>query len=642
MDTSARGRTVSRRSVLAAAGGLATGAAVGASAFATQAAADPASRNGYVDVQIVNITDLHGYLQPPAPTDGGVITGAGGVTLQVGGVGYLATHLKRLRRGRANSIFCSGGDNFSGWPYYVDSQNNEPTIEALNAMGLQFSSIGNHEMDKGPDFLIRHMEHGVAYPVVGVDDGFIDSAGARFHGADFRYYSGNFLYRDSGKTIVPPYNVEWVTAPNGRRFPIGFIHLTVFGAEGADPALGFNCSFQPTLTTVDEIATANRYAAELKRRNVNALVIVMHDGGYAGADYNSGTDPTGPCFDIARAVSPDIGAIITGHWHCRFNMMIPDPNGLPRPVVEAGYYGQVINEIELKLDPDTGEIVRELTVSTNHAVTQDVPVDGELQDIADYWTGQSDKLYATPLARQTADFTRTPNADGESTLGNLVADFMVWDTLQSRDGHADLALCPAHPIYGAAALRGDLPYARGSNPADEDGLILFGEAWTAYGYDSPVVSVTITGDILHQALEQQWQTQPDGSVRYGPLAVSRGVRYRYDVSKPVGQRVAPADVTIDGEPLALGRRYRVAANSYTIEGRDGFPALMTFSDPVRHTLDHEGFIRYVRQLRVLTPAPLGRARSVTAVPMPAGPAYLPEQLSGPAVTGPATAPGQRC
>lgn len=626
MDTPTQG-TISRRSLLAAAGGILAGTAVGAPAFATRAAADPASRNGYVDVQILNITDLHGYLQPPAPTDGGVITGAGGMKLRVGGVGYLATHLKRLREGQPNSIFCSAGDNFAGWPYYVDTQNNEPTIEALNVLGLRFSSLGNHEMDKGPDFLIDHMEHGVPYKMVGVDDSFIDSTGARFHGANFRYYSGNFLYKDSGKTIVPPYNVEWVIAPDGRHWPIGFIHLTVFGAEGADPASGFNCSYQPTLTTVDEIRTANHYAAELKRQGVNALVIVMHEGGYAGPDYNSGTNPTGPAFDVARAVSPDIGAIITGHWHCRFNMMVPDPNGLLRPVVEAGYYGQVINEIQLKLDPDTGGIVRELTVSTNHAVTWDVPVDKELQGIADYWTAQSDKLSATPLARQTGDFTRTPNADGESTLGNLVADFMVWDTWQSRDGQAELALVPAHPIHGAGSLRGDLPYAKGDNAADADGVIFFGEAWKAYGYDSPVVSVTITGDTLHRALEQQWQTQPDGTVTFGPLAVSESVRYRYDATRPVGQRVDPADVFVDGEPLNLTREYRVAANSYTLEGRDGFPALMSFTNPVRHTLDHEGFIRYLRERQVLTPAPLGRAQSVNPHPLAAAPAYQPSPPS---------------
>jgi 5'-nucleotidase len=141
---------VSRRAVLAAAGGFAAAAALGRPAYATAEAADPASGAGYVDVQLLNITDLHGYLQPPGPTDGGVITGANGLTLTVGGIGYLATHLKRLREGWHNSIFYSSGDNFSGWPYYVDSQNNEPTIEALNALGLQFSSLGNHELDKGP------------------------------------------------------------------------------------------------------------------------------------------------------------------------------------------------------------------------------------------------------------------------------------------------------------------------------------------------------------------------------------------------------------------------------------------------------------------------------------------------------------
>ncbi len=140
---------------------------------------------------------------------------------------------------------------------------------------------------------------------------------------------------------------------------------------------------------------------ELKRRGVKAIIVNIHDGGVAGNDYNSGTNPSGPVFAMAARISPDMAAIVTGHWHCRFNMMVHDPNGVPRPVVEAGYYGQLINEINLKLDRDTGEVIRELTVSTNHAVTRDVPVDKEVQDIADYWTAQGAKRYATPLAKQT-------------------------------------------------------------------------------------------------------------------------------------------------------------------------------------------------------------------------------------------------
>jgi len=81
MYGSAQGPRISRRQLLAAGAGVATTAALGSAAHATRAAADPASKNGYVDVQLLNITDLHGYLQPPAANDGGVITGAGGEKL---------------------------------------------------------------------------------------------------------------------------------------------------------------------------------------------------------------------------------------------------------------------------------------------------------------------------------------------------------------------------------------------------------------------------------------------------------------------------------------------------------------------------------------------------------------------------------
>ncbi|HEY3505057.1 MAG TPA: 5'-nucleotidase C-terminal domain-containing protein [Actinocatenispora sp.] len=576
-------------------------------------------------MQLLNITDLHGYLQPPAPNDGGLITGAGGVQLTVGGVGYLATHLKRLREGNGNSIFCSAGDNFSGWPYYVDSQNNEPTIEVLNTLGLRFSSVGNHELDKGADFLIDHMEHGAPYPIDQPYDSFVDSTGRRFHGADFRYYSGNVVHRENGRLIVPAYNVEYVDAGGGRTLPIGFVHVTV---EGCVEGPGFNCSYQPTMRTTDFVAAANRSAAELKRRGVHAIVIVMHEGGYAGPDFNSGVDPTGPAFELAAKADPDIAAIVTGHWHCRFNMMVPDPNGVPRPVVEAGYYGQLINEIHLKLDRDTGRVVRELTTSTNHAVTRDVPVDPEVQGIVDHWSGTSDKLYATPLARQTGDLTRVPNADGESTLGNLVADFIRWDTLQSRHGHAQFAFLPALPPKGISALRGDLPYARGANAADADGTILFGEAWTAYGFDSPIVTVSMTGDAFHRGLEQQWQTQADGSVRFFPLAVSDQVRYTYDPTAPVGQRVDPATLLVDGTPIDLSGTYRIATNAYTVLAYDGYPALTEYTDAVRHTLDHEGFVRYLRLRGTIDPPALGRATSTAPHARGAAPAYVPPPAAG--------------
>ncbi|HEY3502397.1 MAG TPA: bifunctional metallophosphatase/5'-nucleotidase [Actinocatenispora sp.] len=596
-------RRIRRRTFLTATGALATAAAVGDIAYATPAAAESADE--YVDVQLLNITDLHGYLQPTTPGQGSVITGAGGVQVTVGGVGYMATHLKRLREGRQNSIFFSSGDNFSGWPFEVDAHANEPTVEALNAMGLQFSTVGNHELDQSLSFLIEHMEHGQPYPVNGRDDNFVDSTGHRFRGADFRFYTANIVHADSGRTILPPYNIEWVDAGHGHRLPIAFIHLTLVGTEVG------STSYQPDLRSLSDLAQANTLAAKLKRQGVNAIVINIHDGGVAGNDYDAGTNPSGPVFQLAANASPDIAAIITGHWHCRFNMMVPDPNGVPRPVVEAGNHGSLINEITLKLDRRTGAVIRELTTSTNHANTRDVPVDAELQDVADYWTARGKQRYATKLARITGDFTRTANPSGESTMGNLAADFAYWDANQHRDGRADLALISVKPVAGSNALTGDLLYAKGSDPADTDGTVLFGEAWNAFGYGNPVLTVTLPGTQLHAAFEAQWVAQADGSEKFAPFAVSANVTYTYDTGKPIGQRVDPAGILIDGRPLDVTRDYRVAALAYTLIGGDGTTVFAGFTDPVRNDRDHEGFIAYLRTHPVLSPAPLGRARPAT-------------------------------
>lgn len=607
-----------RRTFLTATGAAVTMAAIGTPAYATENARDAATAGEYVDVQLLNITDLHGYLHGSS-----VITGAGGASVTVGGVGYLAAHLRRLRDGRRNSIFFGPGDMFSGWEFDAESVADESTVEALNRMDFRFSTAGNHEFDKSPAFLTAHMERGVPYPEVGRDDEFVDSTGRRFRGAEFRYYSANVVWSATGSTVVPPYNVEWVDAGDGRRLPIGFIHLTAFGTET------FPASFQPALATLDEVKTVNRYAAELKARGVNAIVLSMHDGAVAGSDYNSGSDPSGPAYDLARQVSPDVDAIVTGHWHCRFNMMVPDPNGVPRPFVEAGCNGQLINEISLRLDRRTGKVIRELTVSTNHANTQDVAQDPELKEVADYWQGFAERRGQTSIGRVTAPFTRTRNAAGECTMGDLVADWAYWAGRQKigpmNDGNAyrvvpaDLALIAVAPRVGQAVIGGDLV----SGAAD--GAITLAQAFKAVGYGDPVVTATVTGKQIHDALEQQWTAGTDGAVVFAPLAVSHNVRYAYDASKPAGDRVDPADVLIDGAPLDPAGKYRLATMAYTFVQGDGYGALAEYARPVRQIRDFESFVEYVRAQKALTPGPLDRVTvrnaglSARAVEVPAPP-----------------------
>ncbi|MFE3521252.1 bifunctional metallophosphatase/5'-nucleotidase [Streptomyces sp. NPDC059161] len=596
-------REFSRRSFMTATGSLGALVATGAPAFATPHARDAASASEYVDVQLLSITDLHGFLQD-APAEDARITGAGGRVYRVGGVAYLAAHLERLRAGRANSLFFAPGDLFSGWTIDAESLGDEPTIEALNRLGLDFATAGNHEFDRTPGYLTGHMEHGIPYPGMGNTNSFQDSQGDPFDGAKFRYYSANAVWRHSGRPVLAPYNIEWVTAPGGRRLPIAFIHLTTLGTER------FSTSFQPALATLDEVASVNRYAADLKARGVNAIVLSMHDGAVAGDDFNAGTSPSGPAYDLALTVSADIDVIVTGHWHCAFNMMLPDPRGKPRPFVEAGCHGQIINEISLRLDPRTGAVVRALTTSTNHPNTRDVSPDPALKEVADYWTGYAIRRSTAPVGRVTASFSDRLNPTGQSPMGNLVADWALWAGRQKPDSFdngnihpntpADLALIAVAPRIGRSVISRGLP-----RHASSDGTITFDQVRRSVGYGCPIVTATVTGQHIHDALEQQWS--PSGTqLIYAPLAVSANVRYAFDAAAPPGGRVDPAHVLINGVPLDLGATYRLASTSYTFIGADGYPALSGYTEAVRHTRDFESFAAFVRLNSSLSPRELNR------------------------------------
>ncbi|MFC4015867.1 bifunctional metallophosphatase/5'-nucleotidase [Nonomuraea purpurea] len=558
-----------------------------------------------VDVQLLSITDFHGYLTPMNDTANGTVKDAEGKTIVVGGAPYIATHLKNLRQGHENSITFTTGDDFSGWPAEVAYHQDEPTIEFLNAIGVQFSAVGNHELDRSLEFLRDHMGKGRCFGEVDVDSCFTDSTGRRFHGADYPFSSANITRKGSTKPIFQPYVIKQVKVAGGKNVRIGFINLTT------PTTVTGSTSYQPELDNLPLVETANKYAAELKRRGVEAIVANVHEGGSAGDVYDRCGNPSGPVFDFARQASPDIDAIVTGHWHALFNnCVIQDPAGNPRPVVEAANHGRLINEMNLKIDPRTGDVIRSATTSVNHPVTRDVTPDPAMTRLVDHWKGRSAQTYARPIGKISGDITRTRESDGESTLGNLLADVQYADAKQAGRGPVDLSLVATAPLKGSNSLRGDLRFAKGTNAADADGTVLFGEAWAAYGYANPVLTVSLTGQQIEQTLEQQWRTQADGSVRFSPLAVSAGVRYSYDASRPVGDRVDPAAVLIDGTPLDASKTYRVAALAYTLIGADGFDALTGFTDAVRNSRDYDALRAYFQAEETVAPPALDRVTAL--------------------------------
>lgn len=278
-----------------------------------------------VDVQLLSFTDLHGYLTPQNDAANGTVKDAQGRTIVVGGAAYIAAHLKNLRQGHDNSITFTTGDDFSGWPAEVAYHEDEPTVEFLNSIGVEFAAVGNHELDRPLEFLRDHMGKGRCFGVVDVDSCFTDSTGRRFHGADYAISSANVTRKGSTTPIFKPYVIKHVKVHGGREVRIGFINLTT------TTTVAGSTSYQPELDNLPLVETANRYAAELKRQGVEAIVADVHEGGSAGGYYDGCTNPSGPVVDFARQASPDIDAIVTGHWHALFNCTIPTRPATPVP-----------------------------------------------------------------------------------------------------------------------------------------------------------------------------------------------------------------------------------------------------------------------------------------------------------------------
>src|SRR5689334_18326814 len=214
-----------------------TAAAAGLAAVGVFAAAGPAvAHQGHprpdptVDLQLLALNDFHGNLQPPAGSSGRVTElEADGTTktIDAGGVEYLASSLRTARQGHDRSLTVAAGDLIGASPLLSGLFHDEPTVEAMNKIGLDVTSVGNHEFDEGKDELLR-MQNGGCHPVDGCYQ-----AGKTFPGADYPILSANVVSEKTGRPLLAPYTVK-----NVKGVRVGFIGVTLKGTPGIVTASG--------------------------------------------------------------------------------------------------------------------------------------------------------------------------------------------------------------------------------------------------------------------------------------------------------------------------------------------------------------------------------------------------------------------
>ncbi len=495
-----------------------------------------------VKVQVIGINDFHGALQ--APGDG-----------KLGGIESIATLINQLRAENSKTIVVGAGDLVGASPLLSSMFYDEPTIEALSAIGMETSAVGNHEFDKGKEELLRK-QNGGCHPTAGC------VGKESFTGADFNYLAANVIVTETGETLFPSYFIKEFDG-----VPMAFIGLTLEGT----PAI-VTPSGTAGLEFKNEVETINNQVKLLKAQGINSIGVLIHEGATQQVDtkvkdINRCDNIKGPIVDIVNQLDGAVDFVVSGHTHQAYNCEI---NG--KTVISAQSNGTLISQLNIEIDKKTKDIV-----SIN---AKNIPVETKRYEKNPELTSfvQKYERISLPIAQQvmgtlnaSADKKLTPA--GDSSLGKIIADGQLYAASSKEAGGAQIA------FMNSGGIRADL----------KAGELTYGDIFTVQPFSNVVVTQSLTGAQIKQALEQQWDR-----ARPQIMPVSKGFYYEWDDNRAVGDKVIPGSMKFNGKPVDMNKSYRVAANEFLATGGSRFSAFKQGKDRVYSLPDNEALMEYFK------------------------------------------------
>lgn len=485
---------------------------------------DPKPPPPSVELRLVAINDFHGNLD--VPSRGLTVEG---IRVPAGGIGYLAAHVDAIRALSKNVLVVSAGDLIGASPLLSALFHDEPTVEAMNLLGLDINGVGNHEFDEGRLELLR-MKQGGCHPQDGCTSG-----RPPFAGADFDFLAANVIERGSGETLFPSFKVASVEGVK-----VAFIGLTLEGTKEILPPV------VPELEFLDEAETANGLVKKLREEGIRAFVLLLHEGGFPeGDDVNACTGLSGPIVSITRRLDPDIDVVISGHTHRAY---ICSQEGLL--LTSGGSFGRLITDVRLTLDRYSGDVVG--ASAENVIVGHSLPAISQVEALVSEYRAASAPLANRVVAQLAGPLTLERNDAGVCSLGRAVADAQLMAT--KRAG-AQLA------ITNSGGLRADIDPALGP---DGLGKVTYAMAFSAQPFGNLLVTMTLTGRQILELLQAQFQEE-----RPRFWDTSSNLSYVWRRRSGSRSKVIPRSVRLSGRRLRLNRRYRVTVNSF-LAGRPEF------------------------------------------------------------------------
>ena len=526
-------------------------------------------------IQILGLNDFHGNLRPPDETSSsGRIGPALPAGVAAGGVEYLATHVRQLRATNPNTLFVSAGDLIGASPLISAAFHDEPTIEAFNLMDLDYNGVGNHEFDEGVAELLR-MQNGGCHPVDGC------FGGDGFAGATFQFLAANVTYKADGETIFPPYAIH--------HFPGVKVAVVGMTLEGT-PAV-VTASAVQDIDFHDEADSVNALVPHLKQQGVETIVVLLHEGGSTStsgngagsvAGINACVAPSGPVVDVVDRMSDEIDVVVTGHTNWAINCVLDG-----KIVTGAASFGRLVTDIDLTVSRASKEVV-DATVN-NVIVTRTVKADDLTKLVAKYAelaAPTENRVIGTATAALTRSSTGPPTGNGESVLGDIIADAQLWATSPPGFPGGPAVVSFMNP----GGIRADI----------NAGTVTYGEAFSVQPFGNILVTMTMTGAQIDAVLEQQTNATT--------LQIPASLTYDRSVSAPAGNRIS--NIRINGVSVQDSLPYRVTVNNFLADGGDGFTV---FRDgTARHfgEIDLDAFARYLTANDPIAPTPRNRINLV--------------------------------
>ncbi|MDK2916586.1 MAG: 5-nucleotidase [Euryarchaeota archaeon] len=505
-----------------------------------------------VHVRILAVNDFHGQLP-----DGQKLNGE-----PAGSAPVLASYLRSAMAdgGGAVTFIALPGDVVGASPPESGLLLDEPAVLFFNGLADDCSGMiatfGNHEFDRGPDELMRlvHGGNGATKITRPVDP---------YPGAVAEYVSSNVVWKTNGTLLAAPYTIR----------DAGGAKIAFVGATTIETPSIVTAAKIEDIRFEDEVASINRYIPEIQQQGVHAIVVVLHEGGeqdpYDGPT-REGENVTGRVAGIVSGLDADVDVVLSGHTHVFTNAYLENAGGNRVLVTQAYSYSRAFSDVEIVIDPITGDVTR-ASARIVPAYRDGAVPDPAAQSLLEACREAIGPMVSRVITTTSADITRVQTDAGESALGNLVAD-----SLRAAMG-ADIA------FITTGSLRADLA----------EGDVTWGDLYAVQPFSSTVLSMTLTGEQVRAALERQWEAPlPPHN-----LAVS-GLTYTFDERKPVGDRVV--EVWVNGTPLDPNGNYTAAMVNFLAGGGDKYTVFREGKNIANGPYDVDALVAYMESL----PAPV--------------------------------------